>query len=71
MPKRTPTFKQRFGPRGVLHSWSDGNKRQRIEDTGPLTKKRTETIDEEVTDHALNFIDKAHKWKRRNIASAS
>jgi len=58
---KNPTFKQRFGPRGVLHSWSDGNGRQKIEDTGPLTKKRMETIDEEVTDHALNFIDKAHK----------
>jgi arylsulfatase A-like enzyme len=58
---KNPAFKQRFGPRGVLHSWSDGNGRQRIEDTGPLTKKRMETMDEEVTDRALNFIDKAHK----------
>jgi arylsulfatase A-like enzyme len=56
-----PEFKKRYGPRGVLHSWADGNGGQRIEDTGPLTKKRMETIDEEVTGHALTFIDKVHK----------
>ncbi|MEN8800199.1 MAG: sulfatase-like hydrolase/transferase, partial [Flavobacteriaceae bacterium] len=49
------TLKEKFGPRGVIHSYADG----RIEDTGPLTKKRMETIDEEVTDAALGFIDKA------------
>ena len=54
---KDPEFKKRFGPRGVIHSWADG----RIEDTGPLTKKRMETIDDEVTDAALKFIDKAHK----------
>src|SRR5204863_3382461 len=53
---KDPEFKKRFGPRGVLHSWADGKGGQRIEDTGPLTKKRMETIDEEVTEHALNFI---------------
>jgi arylsulfatase len=45
----------------VLHSWADGKGGQRIEDTGPLTKKRMETIDDEVTEKALGFIDKAHK----------
>lgn len=54
-------FRQRFGPRGVLHAWADGKGGQRIEDTGPLTKKRMETIDDEVTEHALGFIDKVHK----------
>ena len=44
--------------RGVLHAWADGKGGQKIEDTGPLTKKRMETIDEEVTEHALAFIDK-------------
>lgn len=43
-------------PRGVLHSFADG----RIIDTGPLTKKRMETIDDEVTDRAIEFIRKAH-----------
>src|SRR6516162_9101031 len=46
---KDPAFKKRFGPRGVLHSWADGKGGQKIEDTGPLTKKRMETIDEEVT----------------------
>jgi arylsulfatase len=58
---KDPAFKKRFGPRGVLHCWADGNGGQKIEDTGPLTKKRMETIDEEITGHALSFIDKVHK----------
>jgi len=58
---KDPAFKKRFGPRGVLHSWSDGQGGHKIEDTGPLTKKRMETIDDEVTEHALRFIDDAHK----------
>ena len=58
---KDPEFKKRFGPRGVLHSWADGKGGQKVEDTGPLTKKRMETIDDEVTDLALNFIDKTHK----------
>jgi len=51
------TFSQKFGPRGVIHSYADG----RIEDTGPLTKKRMETVDEEVTTAALDFMDRAVK----------
>jgi arylsulfatase len=58
---KAPEFKKRFGPRGVLHSWADGKGGQTIEDTGPLTKKRMETIDDEVTEHALRFIDERHK----------
>ena len=54
---KTPEFKKKFGPRGVIHSFADG----RITDTGPLTKKRMETIDEEVTKLALEFMDKSHK----------
>ena len=50
-------FHKEFGPRGVLHSYSDG----RIEDTGPMTRKRMETADEEFTNAALAFIEKAHK----------
>ena len=46
---KDPAFRERFGPRGVIHSYADG----RIEDTGPLTKKRMETIDDEVTEHAI------------------
>ncbi|MFC5380466.1 arylsulfatase [Aquipuribacter nitratireducens] len=56
-PEHFPGFRERFGPRGVLHSWADG----RIEDTGPLTRKRMETIDEEVVPHAQRFIRDAHE----------
>jgi len=52
-----PEFKKKFGPRGVIHSYAGG----KIEDTGPLTKKRMETVDEEVTKAALGFMDKAHQ----------
>ena len=51
-----PEFKERYGPRGVIHSYSDG----RIEDTGPLTSKRMETIDEEALDLAVDFIRRAN-----------
>ena len=47
---KDPEFRKRFGPRGVLHCWADGKGGQKIEDTGPLTKKRMETIDDEVTE---------------------
>jgi len=50
------TFEQKFGPRGVIHSYADG----RIEDTGPLTKKRMETIDDETVAAAINFIERAN-----------
>ena len=57
---KDPAFLERFGPRGVLHCWADGKGGQKIEDTGPLTKKRMETVDDETTAAALEFIDKAH-----------
>ena len=58
---KNPAFRERYGPRGVLHALADGKGGQTIEDTGPLTKKRMETIDDEVTDRALGFIDRAHR----------
>ena len=54
---KDPEFRKRFGPRGVIHSFADG----RIQDTGPLTRKRMETVDEEVTAAALDFMDRAHQ----------
>jgi arylsulfatase A-like enzyme len=51
---KDPAFRERFGPRGVLKSSADGT----IEDTGPLTKKRMETVDDETTAAALDFIDR-------------
>ncbi len=51
-----PNFRTRFGPRGVIHSWANADGTQRIEDTGPLTKKRMETCDEEFRDAAIDFM---------------
>ena len=50
------TFREQFGPRGVIHSWSNADGTQRIEDTGPLTKKRMETVDDETSERAIEFI---------------
>ena len=70
---KDPKFKAMFGPRGVLHCYAtdvddptDDPRfgkvgKQTIEDTGPLTKKRMETIDEEVTAKALDFMERATK----------
>ena len=54
---KDPAFRKKFGPRGVIHSYADG----KIEDTGPLTKKRMETVDEEFLAAALGFMDKNAK----------
>ncbi|MET0582112.1 MAG: arylsulfatase [Pseudoxanthomonas sp.] len=58
---KDPRFRERFGPRGVLHCKADGKGGQTIENTGPLTIKRMETIDDEVTARALAFIDQSHQ----------
>jgi len=58
---KNPEFKKKFGPRGVLHCWANPDGAQKIEDTGPLTKKRMETMDEEITAGALDFIERQHK----------
>jgi arylsulfatase A-like enzyme len=70
---KNPNFYQNFGPRGVLHSWAtdidDPTEeprwgkvgKQKIVDTGPLTIKRQETIDDEITEGAIGFIEKTHK----------
>ena len=58
---KDPEFKKKFGPRGVLRSWAQPDGTQKIEDTGPLTRKRMETIDDEITVATLNFIERQHK----------
>jgi arylsulfatase len=58
---KDPEFKKKFGPRGVLHCVADGKGGQTIKDTGPLTKKRMETIDEEITAAALAWMEKQAK----------
>jgi arylsulfatase A-like enzyme len=57
---KDPAFHKDWGPRGVIHSYADG----KIEDTGPLTKKRMETVDEEFLAAAMKFIDKAQQSKK-------
>jgi len=51
-----PDFRKNFGPRGVLHCWAQPGGKQKIEDTGPLTAKRMETVDDEFADAAIDFI---------------
>jgi arylsulfatase A-like enzyme len=66
---KDPAFLARFGPRGVLHCvasdkddptveprWGRVGK-QIVKDTGPLTKKRMETVDEEITARALAWME--------------
>ncbi len=54
---KDPEFRKKYGPRGVVHSFSDG----RIEDTGPLTRKRMETIDDDVAARAADFMERQAK----------
>ncbi len=56
-PKDDPAFLKAYNPRGVIHSYADG----KIEDTGPLNIKRMETIDDETTNAAMDFMDKQVK----------
>ena len=58
------TFREQFGPRGVIHSFAQPDGTQKIEDTGPLTKKRMETIDEETLAAAKDFITRQHEAKK-------
>lgn len=70
---KNPEFKKRFGPRGVLHCYATNTfdrtvdprfgviGKQKCIDTGPLTRKRMETVDQEFLKASLNFIDRAHK----------
>jgi len=57
---KDPEFRKKYGPRGVIHSFADG----RIEDTGPLSRARMPTIDEEITAAAKKFIDAAVKQNK-------
>jgi arylsulfatase len=73
---KNPNFKAQFGPRGVMHCFATDLDdttvdprfgkmgKQKCEDTGPLTKKRMETVDEEVTASAIKFMDRAVQEKK-------
>ena len=58
---KNPELRKKFGPRGVIHSWALPDGTQKIEDTGPLTKKRMETVDDDTSDRAIEFIRKQHE----------
>lgn len=57
---KDPEFRKKYAPRGVIKSSADG----KIEDTGPLSRKRMETVDGEFLDKALNFIDSAQQQEK-------
>lgn len=71
--QKNPEFKAKFAPRGVMHAWATDTDdstedpvfgrvgKQRVENTGPLTRKRMETFDQEVTDMTLKYMDKVGK----------
>ncbi|WP_010490233.1 arylsulfatase [Pseudomonas sp. S9] len=54
---KNPVIDKAIRPRGIIHSTADG----KVEDLGPLNRKRMETIDQEFLDASLNFMDKAVK----------
>ena len=58
---KDPELIKRYATRGVIHSWANPDGTQKIESTGPLGKKRMETIDEEITKASLDYLEKAKK----------
>jgi arylsulfatase len=58
---KNPEFAKKFGPRGVLHCFAKPDGTQTIEDTGRLTTKRMETMDEEITAGAMDFMERQVK----------
>ena len=55
-----PEFRKKFGPRGVIESFADG----KITDTGPLTRERMETFDEEILTRSVDFMERAKKAEK-------
>ncbi len=74
--QKNPEYAKKFGPRGVLHTWATDTDdatvdpkfgkvgKQKIQDTGKLTRKRMETIDKEVLDESLKWMDKVGKGEK-------
>jgi len=58
---KDPALQKKFGPRGVIRSSMQADGTQKIEDTGPLTKKRMETVDDDTSDVAIDFIRRQHE----------
>jgi len=61
---KNPAFREKYGPRGVIHSWANADGTQKIEDTGPLTTERMPTVDQEIYDAAMKFVDGAVEKKK-------
>ncbi|TWT60878.1 arylsulfatase [Rubinisphaera italica] len=71
--QKNPEYKKKYAPRGVMHAWATEQDdpttdpvfgrvgKQKIENTGPLTRKRMETFDDEVLGHTLTWLDKNGK----------
>ena len=80
--KDFPDFRKNFGPRGVIHSWATDKDdatvqprwgkvgKQKIEDTGPLTKKRMETCDDEFVAAATDFIKRQTEGRQAVLRMA-
>jgi arylsulfatase len=74
--QKNPDYRKRFGPRGVLHTWATDKDdrtvdpkfgkvgKQKIKDTGPLTRKRMQTFDKEVLDETLQWMDRVAKGNK-------
>ncbi|MFN0197214.1 MAG: arylsulfatase [Planctomycetaceae bacterium] len=58
---KDPELIKRYQTRGVIHTWANPDGTQKIESTGPLGKKRMETIDEEITNASLDYLERAKK----------
>jgi arylsulfatase len=58
---KNPEMRKRYATRGVIHSWANPDGTQRVQLTGPLNKKRMETVDEEFTREAIRFMEESKK----------
>ena len=56
---KDPEMRKKYATRGVIHAWANADGTQKIESTGPLNKKRMETIDDEITKATLAYLEKA------------
>jgi arylsulfatase A-like enzyme len=61
---KDPEMRKRFATRGVIHARANPDGTQSIKSTGPLNKKRMETIDEEVTRETIRFLEESKKDNR-------
>ncbi len=60
-PSDNEVFVKEFGPRGVIESYADGKGGQRVKDTGPLTKERMKTFDDELVRRSKDFMKRANE----------